>query len=362
MEKAQTRKLTVRNPLIELFRFLLCIIVFLHHSGWVKADPLLPAGSLAADMFFVLTGYFGIRHVCERGTGEKPLLFSIRYTIKKLANVFPYVAAGTLSLYLLDIFLVLRNGSPFSCADLLCMLRDLVVELSFLSLAGLMPLDITLHFRNAPTWYLSAVLLGLPLLLWLCQRLGKAFRRVVVWVLPVALYAILMSHFDGLSQWGGSYGIFKAGFLRGLAGMSTGGAIYCALSALSARFPSVSERAPLASLTALETALYLLFFWMIVRGAVGMEKLIALGIAALAAALSLSNLTHTSRMHSRAALYLGRLSMPIYCIHWAVYRYVSFLASYLDLDWRIAMALAWVLSVIGAQVLMSIFTRRKSRV
>lgn len=343
-----------KNGFIELLRFMLCMIIFMHHSGHVNVNrpALLPSGGLAADAFFILTGYYAIRHInrliASGNTPDKPFIYSIKYTVKKLFRVFPYAAFGTIIVYILECVIAVRTGTDLTLVDIISKVKTFIIELFFLPLTGLMSLDL-LTYRNAPMWYLSAMLFALPILMWLSFRLGKFFSHILVWLVPIAIQILFLYKYGGILPWQSFIGFINTGILRGLSGMLLGCAVYYLLTALNGKFRvTVSSVIP----TVIEVILYVVFLFLVIRGVNGIGEVASLYVILVAICFSLSGITCTSRIGGKIVNILGRLSMPIFCIHWGIYRWVGAFFGYLD--YRVAILMALVLSIVTAYILMKI--------
>ncbi|MCR4755340.1 MAG: acyltransferase [Lachnospiraceae bacterium] len=352
--RANDRNLRIedKNRFIELLRFVLCMIIFMHHSGHVNVNrpALLPSGGLAADAFFILTGYYAIRHVGKLNASgsvpDKPLLYSIKYTIKKLIRVFPYAAFGTIIVYILECVIAIRTGTGLSLTDIIAKIKPFIIELFFLPLTGLMSLDL-LTYRNAPMWYLSAMLFALPILMWLSFRLCKIFSHVLVWLVPIAIQVLFLYKYGGILPWQSFLGFINTGILRGLSSMLLGCAIYYLLTVLNDKL-RLTESAIIP--TIIEVILYIIFLFLVIRGVTGIGEMASLYIILVAICFSLSKKTYTSRIGGAITDTMGRLSMPIFCIHWGIYRWVGAFFGYLD--YKVAILMALILCIVTAYVLM----------
>ncbi len=353
-----------RNNFIDLLRFLLCLIIFLHHSGHVNVGgkAIFPSGGLAADTFFMLTGYYAVRHlsgiVLRKEMPKSPFVYAVKYTVKKLVRVFPYAAFGTVIVYILDYVVSVRNGISLSAADMLYMLKTLLIEICFLPLTGLMSLDL-LTYRNAPMWYLSAMLFALPVLMWLGLRLYKIFKYILVWAIPLGIQILFLLKYGGILPWQDYIGFINTGIMRGLSGMMLGGAIYfVSCRVVSGCFVHPLSRESATLFTVAEAVLLGLFMAAVIMGVHGMGEMVALYVMVIALVLIYSKITFFSGINIKAAGILGSLSMPIFCIHWGIYRWVGAFWGYLD--YRIAIILTFILCLITAIILKAVFTKLSS--
>ncbi len=364
MDNTQNKK---RNNYIDLLRFLFCLIIFIHHSGHVTGPDitLFPSGGLAADAFFMLTGYYAVKHFErlygknridigsypeeERRRIERPVIYCIRYTLKKLISAFPYMATGTVMIYLLEILIKWRfDGTP-GVVYIIGELKDMILELLYLPLTGIMGALDGYKYRNAPMWYLSAILIALPVLTYIAAVGNKVFKRILVWICPILLQIFMIVRFGGVLPWQQFAGPFSSGIIRGFSSMLMGGAIYYLAEFLKDRFGDDNTLKRIIA-TIAEISLFIIFIVNVIRGVHGVVELLSLYVIAVSLVFSLSELTYTSCVQSRTIAYLGRLSLPVFCLHWGVYRWISAFLGYLD--YKIAMVLAFVICMMGAAILM----------
>ena len=341
---------TVRNRYIDLLRFLFCMIIFLHHSGHVTRGEItiLPSGGLAADAFFMLTGYYAIRHISHMSSPVKnPMGYSIRYTLKKLLKTMPYMAFGTVIVYILELVIIGLTGGSIDLADMSGRLRCMLSELTLLPLTGIMgPLD-PLTYRNAPMWYLSALLLALPIVMYIGIRCKDIFRNYIIWFIPPMLQGWMVARFGGVLPWQDFVGPVSSAAIRGFSSLLMGAGIYYASKAIADN-KTLSSRPMVA--TVLELLALVIFLCNVVRGVHGYEELISLYVIALSLALALSGITYTSRITWKPLEFLGTLSLPIYCLHWGIYRWVA--AAFGQLNYYIGIVITFVLCIITALLIM----------
>lgn len=104
--------------------------------------------------------------------------------------------------------------------------------------------------------------------------------------------------------------------------MTLGFGIYYTAKALSKKFKDVSAGKKVM-LTMAELILLLLMLLNIYRGVGGYDEVASVYIAAGMLTLALSGMTYTNKVNAGLFSYLGKLSIPIYCVHWGVYKWVS---------------------------------------
>ena len=87
-----------KNNYIEFLRFLFCSIIVVHHSS-----NLFPSGAFAVEFFYIVMGYFAIKHIEDDGTNFG-MTSSAKYTVNKLLRLAPYTTIAIIGAYLLEFF------------------------------------------------------------------------------------------------------------------------------------------------------------------------------------------------------------------------------------------------------------------
>ncbi len=310
-----------RNNYIELLRFIFCMIILIHHAGFVSPDGSspLPSGGVIGDAFFMLTGYFACAHIVKMKDKPKHIMgYSIRYTVNKLLKVLPFAGAGILIAYLFDITHI-QGGTSFG--DMCSRLYTMIVELLLLPMAGIMKTDL-ITFRNAPLWYLSATLIALPVVMYIAMKCEDLYKNYLIWFLPLFLQGWMVKTFGGAFPWMDYSGIVYSGAVRGFSSMTVGFGIYYASKAVAKKIGTGSNKSKVM-LTIAEITLLILTFLNIYRGIGGYDEIAAIYVVAGSLTLALSGATYTRNLSTGFFAYLGRLSIPVYCVHWGIYKWVS---------------------------------------
>lgn len=205
---------------VELYRFIMTVMVCLHHFR-LYSEITLPFGGgyLAVDFFFMLSGYFLYNHSKkkENGHSTKVLQRTAEYAIDRYKRLLPQ--------YVLVLL--------FSIAIYVCVLRvDINITQISAWVAKILMFDgIYVHTQlniMPQGWYCSVLLIDSILIYFLCVRFGQKFTKKAALMLAVGIYAILFWRYGFLNlytQFG--FGVTVGGF-RGFAGLCMG----CALGSL----------------------------------------------------------------------------------------------------------------------------------
>lgn len=309
-----------KNSFIELLRFLFCILIFLHHSGALLDEgmsPLCPNGAIAVEFFFILSGYLSAVHFSKRDNSiENKMCTAMKYSLGKALRLLPYAAFGTLCLYAYYL-LVGNKGESF--LSKISILRNLPGELSFMTMSGAMPLNIT-DIKSAQLWFVSALMIALPIVCFLYLRFEDVFKGWIVWFLPPLLYGYLAYRDDTLFNWSSSNGLIVSGMVRALAGITLGFAAFYVTNWINKKNIRNVFVKIMATLYVLAALAYVVIF--VCRENKIYDQIFAVYIIFFMIVLAFSNLSYTRVLEnlkiSKAFEYLGKLAMPMYCLHWTV--------------------------------------------
>ncbi len=327
-----------KNGYIELCRFLFCAMILIHHTA---IDPeigtILPGGFIAVEFFFFLSGAMAMRHLAgEKREIPQKMHYAMSYTLHKIKRIFPYAACGTLIAYVWRIVTV-RDYTAQTWQEL----AVLPFELSFLPMAGLVPTRLD-RYMNAPLWYVSAMFITLPLIVYLCLRAEDAFRHYIVWFVPFLIHGWMILHMGASWGWGEVTPVGFSGLLVAFSNMTMGFGVYLAAERLAGKKFGVMAR---VLLTVCEVGAVALCFVFAASSpeTYSFEAVILFLAASLT--ITLSGASYTVKIHGRVWDWLGKLTLPIYCVHWWVGQIVQvYLGEY-------AYPLRILFTLIGALIL-----------
>lgn len=357
---------TRKNYYIELLRFIFCVIILLHHSGFVSENGsgIFPSGGVIADAFFMLTGYFACAHMARHSINlENAMGYSVKYTLSKIKRVLPYTTFGILIVYIPE-FLHTR-GASFGV--IVNKLYTMTVELLLLPATGIIKMDLG-TVRNAPLWYLSALLPALPVAMFISLKWKDIFKNYLVWLLPLSIQGWFVVRFGGALPWMDFAGFINSGVIRGFSGIVMGFGIYymsqiglnhSASSHTGHNGDNKSLKIKRLIFTFAEILLLALIIINIIRGVGGYDEVGTIYLIYFMLTISLSGLSYTSNINIKFFSYLGKLSLPIYCIHWGIYRLASgYLA---DFSFAMSVTIVVIICVITAAILVALEERYAAR-
>jgi peptidoglycan/LPS O-acetylase OafA/YrhL len=294
-----------RLPGLEALRGLAALAVALHHIGvesFTPPRPLAPHAYLAVDLFFVLSG-FVIALAYEEDMGRGLTLGGfLRRRLCRLYPLFLFSLALGLAAAALGWWLAVPLGGPLLLAGLpaALLLLPLPLPATGHGWRPVIPLNPAAWSLSLELWGNCAYALLLP---WL------TLRRLLLILGGAALALILLrlGRYGGLNFGAGWHG-YPLGWVRFALGFAAG-LLLCRLWRRGG-LPSCG----VATLLALALAQGAV--WAMPRGGAGLE----LGAVLLLgpATVLLGATVRLRGAAARGALALGRLSYPIYIVHWPV--------------------------------------------
>lgn len=315
-----------RNGYIDLLRFLASLVILYLHFGiapFYRVDGTigsLPGGALFVEFFFMLSGYFCVNTFFRAQNKEE---FNIaRYTVKKYLHFLPYSVLASCITYFWTLYAV-QESAQFKIKYFFSLPFDALL----LYCTGI---NLTSHMVGL--WYLSAMLITIPVLLYLLKHYTSAFRGYLVWILPLFLYGFLIRKFDTVrtSDW-----IYAD--MRALAGLTLGGGIFYVSKFLEQYQISNVVKTVLTAveLLTMGAAFYYCTYISLSRTQYDIVFLILVYVSLC---LTFSGKTWTSRIHGKIFSFLGKISLSIYCIQQlTIYRIVKEYYSYLSVEKQLAL-------------------------
>lgn len=203
----------MRKGSIELYRFLMALIICLHHFRLYSDALPYGGGYLAVDFFFILSGFFLYKHSKQKSRKDKPSVFlcSFDYIVKRYNKLYPQY-----------LFILIFSAFFYIKFFKIVLSKDQII---LLILKGFMLDGI---YTNAQLnimpqgWYCSSLLLGSTLIFSLCIKFEDNFAKIFAPILAVGIYIIFYLKFGQLNLYS-QYGfIVTVGTFRAIAGLCLG--------------------------------------------------------------------------------------------------------------------------------------------
>lgn len=353
-----------KNNFLELMRFIFCMVIFLHHSGFVaggKSYIFQNAGYYAVEFFFILTGAFAYKstrkyvysHIDSEGSSIKDsaMKYSMKYTISKLKRIFPYALVGIILAYIWD-FLYCSN--ILSLKDNFIRKWNIVLELTFIPMTGIMKAGLE-NYLNAPLWYLSVLLICLPVMVFIIIKYRDVYDNYLCIIGPFLLYGYLLHRYETIGTWGAYTGILYNGVIRGFADLLLGSFVFI----LSEKIDWSQKNGYRLLSTIIEIAGYVFAIYVFNSNLDGYASLFAILFMAFSVSITLSEQSYSYKLNTAALGHLGELSLPIYCFHWPVYRLVTYFIP--NINYYTGVAVVFVICLVMAEAGLFIMKKNSKR-
>ena len=317
----QGERVHAKNYWIEFCRFIAAFCIVWTHFGCAPIPcsngewAIIYSGSLFVEYFFLLTGYFSIAHIEGRRASNNhfPGFSIVRYIVHKFASLFPYVFLSNVLVYL---HFVIKNIHSLPLKQLF----NFPFECLLLYSTGIIPEPL-----DDVWWYLSAMFTVLPVLLYLITKVSRDAACYVTFATSLLLYGYILNRLDTLIIIKEHYAL-----LRAFAGMSLGATLYYLTIYIKVfRYKAAGKVfITFGELFFFGIALAFTFVKYLKRTPYDICFVLFIFLSLLCTFSQNSFLQNSfiKVLFSRLSLFLGKLSLPIYCFHVPVIRWVRFLA------------------------------------
>lgn len=295
-----------------MLRFLASYVIVFFHLGiapYYTRDGILgklPGGALFVEFFFMLSGYFAAKVFIEADKGKEPVIH--RFMLKKYLHFLPYSFLTAVALYTWTIFSKERTFQ------------------STMKILFMMPLE-TLLLRNTGIvhtkyigwlWYLSAMVITLPIVLYLIKHHNKIFHHYFVWIVPFFIYGYLTNTVETVCtiDW------FLSD-LRALAGLMLGASLVYVTHFIRG-YRITRRMKSILTVVELSTMGAAFYYCKIYSLALSPYDITFILLVYISLSITLSGKTWTSCIHGKVFSFLGKISLPIYCIHPLTYRIIRY--------------------------------------
>ncbi len=327
---------------VELARFIASLIIVTQHIYNIGLNEIqFHEAWIYVELFLLITGYFTAKHY-EGRTVKNPSKDAFIYTIRKFLPLFPYTLIASSAGWVMQGLIGLKYQEWTWEQFLRNFMGDFVFDLLLVS-------DSYTHPLISPLWYVSAVMIVFPFFCLFVQIKNRYTKLLLGIFLPMMYYG-----------WNGvvSNRHFPHDLIRSMAGMMLGVVIY----EISVIFKEKILSIPKALLTVIEllafiypiyccygnyyekeyttTRLYLLCFFIFLL-------------------LCIPGYTYSSLIKGSVFNYLGRLSTPMFIIHWYIGNLVNLMGYWFDWSDKQKALPYYTITIVAAMILMFIFDHWK---
>ena len=305
----------MKNGWIELSRFVAAWIIVFFHVGhapyltetgdWGKFY----SGGLFVEFFFLLTGYFAVAHIEKnhRRVAGQEAAYIGKYMLNKWRRFLPYTFFSCLMVYP-SFFL----KYAYTKSDILRALPMFPLDVLMLKNTG-----INFKSYNGYLWYISAMILVLPVVLFLFSKFKAVTSRNLMWMIPLSIYGYLVREIGTVRTTAP-----LESTLRCFAGLLLGGALYVVSQRIhSFSFTKLGKF--FVSAVEITTFLIAIYYTTIPWVNKSYYDVVFIMIVFVSLLCSFSGQSVTQNLHGRIIKALGSLSLPIYLVHPAVMRFVT---------------------------------------
>ena len=302
---------------IELFRFLLTIVIMILHSQYLLGTDIpFISGSLAVEFFFIVSGYLMMASI--KKLNDKPISNLANETVgfiwKKVYPIYPEIFVS----FIIG-FIFKAIARSYSIIDSVKMFMASFFEITLLQRTGVGEISV-----NSAIWYVQSMLLCMLILYPLIRKFPDMMQKVVMPVTALLVLGWLYQNYGSLltpSAWTGF--TFK-GNLRGLAELCIGASIYQVVEYIKSynfnKFISIS-------LTVIKWCCWLvLFVYMYANISDHRADFFILAVTMVAVALAFSGQCIDSPIYqNNFVFWLGKISFPLYVSHIYYARSLSYI-------------------------------------
>lgn len=196
-----------------------CAVICLHYSTAFCGHNIFRGGSVACEMFFMISGYLMMPSIKPENTG----IDAVRFIAGRLKKIYPMFFMSAVIYYLMY-YGVNIEQNVFSVAE----------EFEKIFWGGVFLSEIGMGVAIGRTWYISAMLIGMFILFPVLSKTAsnKFFACVYAPVISCFIYAFLrarygMTQADTYIMTGDAVFIVLPNLLRALAGLMLGCFVYC---------------------------------------------------------------------------------------------------------------------------------------
>ena len=292
-----------RSSMLGLVKFIASVAIVYFHTLLGRPDHFSTL-YLLVELFFFITGYYTFKHFQSRESKiasdniDAKAKKALKYTCRKILSLAPYILIAVTMHYIILLIPVVDNGWQA--------IFEIIRGLPF----DLLLLNTQAGITNWPMWFVSAMMIVMPIFCLLCQSRSKYLLFVF------SSLACLVYYFN-FFRWPYDQGVFYiAPLIRAFMGMLMGVNVYVAAEKLS-RIKTTKAQAVLLQIGEVG-ALMLSFVCMYSReNSMNSTTFRSLTLLSFFAYLCIfmSNQTVSSKISSPTMDFLEKVSMIMFMIH-----------------------------------------------
>ena len=298
---------TKRVGEIELFRFLLTIVIIILHSQYLMGTEIpFISGSLAVEFFFIVSGYLMMASITrlQDKTINNLANETVGFIWKKIYPIYPQILVS----FIIG-FVFKSIARSYSIVDSVKMFMGSFFEITLLQRTGIGEISV-----NSAIWYIHSMLLCMLILYPLIRKFPQMMQKVVMPVGALLLLGWLYQTYGSLSTPSAWTGFTFKGNLRGLAELCIGASCYQVVDYLkSFNFNKFIRTA----LTVIKWCCWIvLFIYMYIPLEDHRGDFFILFVTLIAVVVAFSGQGIDSGIYqNKFVFWLGKASFPLYVAH-----------------------------------------------
>ncbi len=306
-------KFKMRNGEIEFLRFIFCMYIAGFHTYLFRMKPstIFPAGYIAVEFFFIVSGYLLAIYVETQrkvNTNLDLATDTVKFIKKKIIAIYPYYCVAFFTCFIIKC----ATSSITSPKQIALFFTGSIPELFFVNMSG-----VNIQGINSPTWYISIMLLVMAFIYPIARKWWDMFSKVIAPLAVILIFGWMSQNIEEIGKPSILAGFTYRGTYRALAGILLGIVVYH----LSKNLKNVSLRLyQRIIITIIQTCLFTVIMYYIMKPMSNKQyDFIIVYLIALLVALAFSGQSLYGKiLNNKFIIYLGKLSMTIYLIHYSM--------------------------------------------
>ena len=331
-----------RSANVDCARFIAAMLIMANHinNTGVGEYPFHEAW-IYVEFFLLITGYYTAKHY-SRVNANNRSKDAFQYTIKKFMPLFPYAFIATICGWVTQGVVGIIYSEWTWKNFVINLMGDFTFDVLLIS-------DSFSHPLIVPLWYVSAMIIVFPFFCLLVQIKNRYTKVLISIIYPLMYFG-----------WIGVTGnrTFPHNMLRVLAGMMLGLLLY----EFSMIFEEYIRKTPKSVITLIELLafaypIYCCYRNFAERGFTTTRLYLLCYFISLL--LCLPGFSYTEKIKGSFLNYLGRLSMPIFILHWYFGTLVNLFGNKYGWEGNRRIAIYYVVTICVSTVLMFIIEHLK---
>ena len=228
---------------------------------------------------------------------------------------------------------------------------SLIYNLSLLKGVGIANAS---YAYDPPLWYVTYLLLFLPLLIILMTKVEKIYKYFLCWFVPIMFFSLDIIYMNKIAIWEG--GIFQV--LRGTADLIMGSALFFVIN-----YYKRDNNIPQKTVRILSTVGFLGFVWITVffrNGGVDISAEILGYLFIVMVLILLNNRNYIDNYFVYSiCIHMGKLSLPIYCLHFPIQEWIQMLMPSKSYWWKLGMSI--LCSILISEIMIVICEKSRKK-